>query len=120
MTINQHAHIYSLHTSNFIFGQTIFLKILSMQPLLNARMRIKIFSVAWAQTVMKVGRVAGSTHLNSPFLLSHPQVVAALPLVLTRIILLLPPGRQRYTPSSIRVSGARGKDKCCCQHCSDV
>ena len=34
MTINQHAHIYSLHTSNFIFGQIIFLKILSMQPLI--------------------------------------------------------------------------------------
>jgi hypothetical protein len=33
MTINQHAHIYSFHTSNFIFGQIIFLKILSMQPL---------------------------------------------------------------------------------------
>jgi hypothetical protein len=37
MTINQHAHIYSFHTSNFIFGQIIFLKILSMQPLIWGR-----------------------------------------------------------------------------------
>jgi hypothetical protein len=33
MTITQHAHIYSFHTSNFIFGQIIFLKFLSKPPL---------------------------------------------------------------------------------------
>jgi hypothetical protein len=34
MTITHHAHIYSFHTSNFIFGQIIFLKFLSIPPLL--------------------------------------------------------------------------------------
>ncbi len=33
MTITQHAHIYSFHTSKFIFGQIIFLKFLSIPPL---------------------------------------------------------------------------------------
>ena len=32
MTITQHAHIYSFHTSNFIFGQIIFLKFYQFHP----------------------------------------------------------------------------------------
>ncbi len=32
MTITQHAHIYSFHTSNFIFEQIIYLKFLSIPP----------------------------------------------------------------------------------------
>jgi hypothetical protein len=35
---------------------------------LNVRTRIKIISVAWARTVIQLGRVASSTHLNSPSL----------------------------------------------------
>ena len=30
----QHAHIYRIHTLHFIFGENLFLKILSIQPLL--------------------------------------------------------------------------------------
>jgi hypothetical protein len=87
---------------------------------LNVHTRIKIINVAWARTMIQLGQVASSTHLNSPSLLSRPPVVAALPLVLPWIILLLTPGGQRPPPSSTRVSGARGKDKCCCQHYQDV
>jgi hypothetical protein len=36
MTITQHAHIYSFHTSNFTFGQIIFLKFLSIPPLYSS------------------------------------------------------------------------------------
>ncbi len=32
MTITQHAHIYSFHTSNFILGQIIFLKFYQFHP----------------------------------------------------------------------------------------
>ena len=35
MTLTQHAHIYRIPTSNFNFGQFIFLFFLSMQPLLG-------------------------------------------------------------------------------------
>ena len=49
---------------------------------LNVCTRIKISSIALARTVMKLGWVASSTHLNSPSLLSRRPVVAALPLVL--------------------------------------
>ena len=37
MTLTQHAHIYRLLTSNFNFGQFIFLFFLSMQPLPGVR-----------------------------------------------------------------------------------
>jgi len=34
MTITQHALLYNLHTSNFIFEEMFLLKFLSMQPLI--------------------------------------------------------------------------------------
>ena len=33
----QHAHIYRIHTLHFIFGEIFFLKILSIQPLIEGR-----------------------------------------------------------------------------------
>jgi hypothetical protein len=40
MTITQHAHIYSFHTSNFIL-ETFFYFFLSMQPLIAVGMKSK-------------------------------------------------------------------------------
>jgi hypothetical protein len=73
---------------------------------LNVRTRIKIINdawargLAWARGVIQLGRMASSTRLNLPSLLSRPAPPAfdALPSVLARIILLLPPGDQRNTP----------------------
>jgi len=67
---------------------------------LRVRTRIRIINVAWAQGVMKYGRAACWTHLNSPSLLSRPPpAIDALPSVSPRVIpLLLPPGSQKNSP----------------------
>ena len=83
---------------------------------LNALRRTKAISGAWARIVITWSRVACSTPLSSPPLISRCPTAAALPLLLPWITLLLllhvgmGRGRhQRSPPSSTRVSSACGE-----------
>ena len=51
----QHAHIYRIHSLHFIFGEIFFLKILSIQPLLESH----IFVERKRDSVLKARQVVG-------------------------------------------------------------
>ncbi len=59
MTITQHAHIYSFHTSKFIFGQIIVLKFLSIPPLTLLGVAVGVALLGVAVGVMLLGVAAG-------------------------------------------------------------
>ncbi len=65
MTITQHAHIYSFHTLNFIFGQIIFLKFLSKPPLFKWGQSIDMGEVLYSTKWVKYSTLLQATTQNT-------------------------------------------------------
>ena len=93
MTITQHAHIYSFHTSNFNFGEIFFLFFLSLQPLeydcllwegLMRSYLVVLEREPWFILLAETGRERPSNLLVQFFARAHSQVQQAMILGQTR------------------------------------